>query len=128
MKFGCSNSFFLNTTNLICRSTAISKCLRGSLRFRDNESRLYLDSGTPEVKVSATTELGLLTRQERFSSTTETKWFGHHSVFLVCLNAKVFFSGRKVPHDGNYPFFRFENGGLNTLLRVLSISFCNHLL
>ena len=33
--------FFLNTINLICRSTDISKCFRGSLRFRDNESRLY---------------------------------------------------------------------------------------
>ena len=33
--------FFLNTTNLICRSTDISKCFRGSLRFRDNESQLY---------------------------------------------------------------------------------------
>ena len=34
--------FFLNTTNLICRSTDISNCFWGSLRFRDNESRLYL--------------------------------------------------------------------------------------
>ena len=42
VKFGCSNCFFLNTTNLICRSTDISKCFRGSLRFRDNESRLFL--------------------------------------------------------------------------------------
>ena len=42
MKFGCSNCFFLNTTNLMCRSTDISKCFRGSLRFRDNESRLYV--------------------------------------------------------------------------------------
>ena len=41
MKFGCSNCFFLNTTNLICRSTDISKCFRGSLWFRDNESRLF---------------------------------------------------------------------------------------
>ena len=35
--------FFLNTINLICRSTDISKCFRGSLRFRDNESRLHSD-------------------------------------------------------------------------------------
>ena len=35
--------FFLNTTKLICRSTDISKCFRGSLRFRDNESRLYVE-------------------------------------------------------------------------------------
>ena len=37
MKIGCSNCFFLNTTNLICRSTDISNCFWGSLRFRDNE-------------------------------------------------------------------------------------------
>ena len=42
MKFGCSNCFFLNTTNLICQSSDISKCFSGSLRFRDNESGLYL--------------------------------------------------------------------------------------
>ena len=34
--------FFLNTTNSICRSTDISKCFLGSLRFQDNESRLYI--------------------------------------------------------------------------------------
>ena len=34
--------FFLNSAHLICRSTDISKCLRGSLRLRDNESRLYI--------------------------------------------------------------------------------------
>ena len=40
MKFGCSIGIFLNSANLICRSTDISKCLRGSLRLGDNESRL----------------------------------------------------------------------------------------
>ena len=40
-EFGCLNCFFLNATNLICRSTDISKCFKGSLRFRDNESQLY---------------------------------------------------------------------------------------
>ena len=43
VKFGCSNCFFLNTTNLICRSTDISNFFSGSLRFRDNESRLYFN-------------------------------------------------------------------------------------
>ena len=42
MKFGCLIGIFLNSANLICRSTDISKCFRGSLRFRDNESRLYI--------------------------------------------------------------------------------------
>ena len=40
-KCGCSNIFFLNSANLICRGTDISKCLRESLEIRDNESRLY---------------------------------------------------------------------------------------
>ena len=42
MKFGCSFGIFLNSALLICRSTDISKCFSGSLRLRDNESRLYL--------------------------------------------------------------------------------------
>ena len=41
MKFGCSFGIFLNSAHLICRSTDISKCFSGSLRLRDNESRLY---------------------------------------------------------------------------------------
>ena len=41
VKFGFSIGFFLNSAHLICRSTDISKCFRGSLRLRDNESRLY---------------------------------------------------------------------------------------
>ena len=40
LKFGCSVSIFLNSAHLICRSTDSSKCFRGSLRLRDNESRL----------------------------------------------------------------------------------------
>ena len=42
-KIGCSIGIFLNSANLICRSTDISKYFRGSLRLRDNESRLYMD-------------------------------------------------------------------------------------
>ena len=34
--------FFLNSANLICRSTDISKYFRESLRIRDTESRLYI--------------------------------------------------------------------------------------
>ena len=41
VKCGCSNYFFLNSKNLICRGTDISKCFRGSLGIRDNKSRLY---------------------------------------------------------------------------------------
>ena len=42
MKFGCSIGIFLNSARLICQSMDISKCFRGSLRLRDNESRLYI--------------------------------------------------------------------------------------
>ena len=42
MKFGCSIGIFLKSAKLICRSTDISNCFRGSLRLRDNESQLYL--------------------------------------------------------------------------------------
>ena len=42
VKFSSSIGIFLSSVNLICRSTDISKCFRGSLRLRDNESRLYL--------------------------------------------------------------------------------------
>ena len=42
MKFGCAICVFLNSEKLICRSTDISKCFRGSLQLRDNESRLYV--------------------------------------------------------------------------------------
>ena len=42
VKFGCSNYFFLNSENVICRGTDISKCFRESLAIRDNESRLYI--------------------------------------------------------------------------------------
>ena len=41
VKFSYSVDIFLNSANLICRSTDSSKCLRGSLQLRDNESRLY---------------------------------------------------------------------------------------
>ena len=40
VKFSSSIGIFLISANLICRSTDIS-CFRGSLRLRDNESRLY---------------------------------------------------------------------------------------
>ena len=42
MKFGYSIGIFLSSAHLICRSTDISKYFRGSLRLRDNESRLYI--------------------------------------------------------------------------------------
>ena len=45
VKCGWSNYFFLNSANLICRTTDISKYFRESLGLRDNESRLYL----PEI-------------------------------------------------------------------------------
>ena len=41
VKCGCSKYIFLNSANLICRGTDISKYFIESLGFRDNESRLY---------------------------------------------------------------------------------------
>ena len=40
VKCGCSNYFFLNSANLICRGTDILKYFRESLGIRDNESGL----------------------------------------------------------------------------------------
>ena len=37
----CSIYFYLNSANLKCRGTDISKYFRESLGLRDNESRLY---------------------------------------------------------------------------------------
>ena len=37
-------SFFLNSANLICLDTDISKYFREYLGFRDNESRLYINN------------------------------------------------------------------------------------
>ena len=42
VKCGCWNYFFLNSANLICRGTDISKYFRESLGIRDNEIRLYI--------------------------------------------------------------------------------------
>ena len=41
VKSGCSNYFFFNSANLICRGTDISKYFIVSLGLRDNVSRLY---------------------------------------------------------------------------------------
>ena len=42
VKCGCLIYFFLNSANLICRGTYISKYFRESIGLRDNESRLCL--------------------------------------------------------------------------------------
>ena len=52
MRFVCSIGIFLNYANLICRSTDISRCFRGSLRLRDNESRLYRDLALVKFSLS----------------------------------------------------------------------------
>ena len=44
VKCGCSNHFFLNSANMICRGTNISKYFSESFGIRDNESRLYIVS------------------------------------------------------------------------------------
>ena len=42
VKCSYTNYFFLNSANLICRSTDISKYFSESLGILDNESRLYI--------------------------------------------------------------------------------------
>ena len=42
VKCGCSNYFFLNSANLICQDTHISKYCRESLGIRDIKSQLYI--------------------------------------------------------------------------------------
>ena len=42
VNFGRTTCIFLNSENLICRSSDISICFKGSFQLRDNESRLYL--------------------------------------------------------------------------------------
>ena len=42
VKCGCSIYVFLSSANLIYRGTDISKYVRESLGFRDNENRVYL--------------------------------------------------------------------------------------
>ena len=54
VKCGCSIYFFLNSANLICRGTDISKYFRGSLGLRDNGSQLYFP-----VKVQSDAKIAL---------------------------------------------------------------------
>ena len=48
-KCGCSNYFFLNSVNPICRGTDISKYFRESLGIRDNGSLLYFNEETWKI-------------------------------------------------------------------------------
>ena len=73
MKFGCSTGIFLNTANLICQSTDISNCFGGSLRLRDNESRLYMKPYHYDTK-----------DWERRAGTKEWKLRSHRRLTCVC--------------------------------------------
>ena len=42
--------YFPQFLDLICRSADISKCFRGYLRLRDNESRLYFSIAEKSLK------------------------------------------------------------------------------
>ena len=50
--FGC-RIFYLNSGNLICRSTGISMYFRESLAVRDNESLLYINNYRTESKLTS---------------------------------------------------------------------------
>ena len=115
MKFGCLNCFFLSTTNLICRSTDISKCFSGSLRFRDNENRLSICLDLPSLVLSLDSDwlisffdqieefLLLLDQfEDRITFSSYCKFFAQITLFLphdyTCLFQRV---GR---YDGAFGF------------------------
>ena len=88
VKFGCSNGIFLNSANLICRNTDISKCYRESLRLRDNESRLYILNEiwlTDSVCIIMPCQVFV---ENKFSISDKDK---HQSMFeyVLCINVFV---------------------------------------
>ena len=78
---GCSNYFFLNSENLICRGTDISKCFRESLGIRDNESWLYFKMSSVKIL----TEQAVCSLTGFFSSVS----FSCSKLFLFRLTGKT---------------------------------------
>ena len=68
MKYGCAICIFLNSENLICRSTDISKCFRGSLQLRDNESRLCISAYNSRIWLNLNEDDGQNTKEAILSS------------------------------------------------------------
>ena len=101
MKFDCSIGIFLSSAHLICRSTDISKYFRGSLRLRDNESRLYIRVLLP-VTGFKQSQVGQLsppvlypkshfTAQEKLGRHVKDDW-----VTVVCISTVNLVSVRKL--------------------------------
>ena len=85
VKCGCSNYFFLNSANLICRGTDIWKYFRESFRIRDNESLLYFDQATSFTHTESVSRLPVSDTQRLVTSFrhTETGYqFQIHSDYI----------------------------------------------
>ena len=89
MKLGCSICF-LNSTNLIYRTTDISKCFRWSLRLRDNERWLYLHICIQNAKEWQETISQIFNLSNIYLMTAAQKLMLRHSVeqYFFTFNAK----------------------------------------
>ena len=103
VKCGCSNYSFLNSENLICRVTDISKCFRGPLGTRDNESRLYMYTSYISRREKMTLE--------RFHDQFPQKLFNRAGV-RTCK-----------PWIGSQPRYRLRYGTRIIIAVLLNISF-----
>ena len=77
-------SFFLNSANLICRDTDISKYFRESLGLRDNESRLYIDEVTSFYIILLAAKLSNDLKSCIISSCKKKKKKKKDAVFCKC--------------------------------------------
>ena len=78
VKCSYTNYFFLNSANLICRSTDISKYFRESLGIRDNESRLYFWNVPKDTNVEKTSI------QRWFDLMLNQRWIDVISTLCAC--------------------------------------------
>ena len=73
VKCGCSNYFFLNSKNLICRGTDISKCFRESLEFEITRVVcIYLGTTEPIVVTLNLITLKPMLEEETYAASQTT--------------------------------------------------------
>ena len=113
MKFGCSIGIFLNSAHMICRSTDISQCFRGSFRLRDNESRLYLQTNAHSrciKKSECNFSYTILFKCEINAKMTRVRKFREmiisYSVFYWSVRGPIF---RRTDYSGLFFFLRHKN-------------------
>ena len=105
MKFGCAIIILLNSENLICRSTDISNCFRGSLQLRDNESRQK--NGQNDTRPCPRTFTQRLTTNMYPTLTDSTDY-----IFLVLLDDLAHLENRVMRKPGAK---RGRGGGKNSV-------------